>query len=270
MIDVICEMMRFPFAVRALSAGSLIAVCAALIGVVVVLKRISMIGDGLSHVGFAALAIASVCSMAPLLIAIPVVVVASFLLLRLAEGKVLSGDSATAVISVSALSVGVIILSVTTGMTTDVNNYMFGSILSMSKADAIVGTAASLVMTVLFVIFYNRMFAVTFDEDFAKASGVKVESLRMILSVMTAVVVVVGLRIVGAMLISGLLIFPALSAMRIAKSYFGVTLAAAVIGLACFLCGITASFILAIPSGAAVILMNLLVFLVCCGFGKRN
>ncbi len=270
MISMITEMMRFPFAVRALTAGSLIAVCAALIGVVVVLKRISMIGDGLSHVGFAALAIASVCSLAPLAISIPVVVAASFLLLRLADGKVLEGDSATAVISVSALSVGVIFLSVTTGMTADVNNYMFGSILSMSKSDAIVGTVASLVMTVLFVLFYNRMFAVTFDEDFAKASGMKVGRLRIIMSVMTAVVVVIGLRIVGAMLISGLLIFPALSAMRIAKSYFGVTLASAVIGLVCFLCGITASFILAIPSGAAVILVNLLVFIVCCFIGNRN
>ncbi len=270
MIETFMQMMQFPFAVRAFTAGSMIAVCAALIGVVIVLKRISMIGDGLSHVGFAALAIASVCSLAPLVIAIPVVVVAAFLLLRLADGKILSGDSATAVISVSALSIGVLILSVTTGMTTDVNNYMFGSILSMSRTDAIVGMIASLVMTVLFVLFYNRMFAATFDEDFAAATGMKVDRYRMIISVMTAVTVVVGLRIVGAMLISGLLIFPALSAMKIAKSYFRVTVFAAVIGLICFLTGITASFVLAVPSGAAVILMNLLVFLLCSIIGKRN
>ncbi len=269
MFEMLSEMLRFPFVIRALTAGSIIAVCASLIGVVIVLKRISMIGDGLSHVGFAALAVASVCSLAPLAVAIPVVVVAAFVLLRLADGRVLAGDSATAVISVSALATGVLVLSVTTGMTTDVNNYMFGSLLSMSRADAYVGSAASLVMIVLFVLFYNRMFAVTFDEDFAAATGMRVDRYRIVMSVMTAVVVVIGLRIVGAMLISGLLIFPALSAMRIARSYLKVTVCAAVIGLVCFFAGVTVSLLCAIPSGAAVILANLAVFLICCICGRR-
>ncbi len=269
MIGLLSEMLTYPFVIRAFVAGSIIAVCAALIGVVIVLKRISMIGDGLSHVGFAALAIASVCSLAPLYVALPIVVLAAFLLLRLTDSKVLSGDSATAIISVSALSIGVLILSVTTGMTTDVNNYMFGSILSMSGSDAVIGVIVSLVMIAVFVLFYNRMFAVTFDEDFAAAVGMKVDRYRMIMSVMTAAVVVVGLKIVGAMLISGLLIFPALSAMRIADSYLKVTISAAVISLVCFIAGITLSLVFAIPSGATVIICNLIVFLITCIFKKR-
>lgn len=263
MTGLISEMFAFPFMVRALVAGSLIALCASLVGVCLVLKRFSMIGDGLSHVGFSALAIASVCSLAPLAVAIPVVIVAAYLLLRVGDGKLLKGDAAIAIVSVSALAVGVLILSLTTGMTTDVNNYMFGSILSMSGTDALVGAIASVVIIALFVLIYNRMFAVTYDESFFVATGSSADRYRVILSMMTAVVVVIGLKLVGAMLISGLLIFPGVSAMKISKSFKGVTVAAAVISIVCFVLGLTVSFAFAIPSGAAIILANLIVMIVC-------
>lgn len=263
MMELIREMLEFPFMTRAIFAGSLIALCAALVGVCLVLKRFSMIGDGLSHVGFSALAIASVCSLAPLAVAIPVVVVAAYLLLRIGDGKLLKGDAAIAIVSVSALAIGVLILSLTTGMTTDVNNYMFGSILSMSQADAVAGGICSVVIIALFVLIYNRMFAVTFDESFVTATGVSADKFRVALSMMTAVIIVIGLKLVGAMLISGLLIFPGVSAMKIAKSYKGVTVAAGVISVICFVTGLIVSFAFAIPSGASVIIANLLVLCIC-------
>lgn len=262
MSEVINIIIEFPFMTRALVAGSLIALCAALLGVCLVLKRFSMIGDGLSHVGFSALAIASVLGIAPLYLAIPIVVVTAFLLLKLNNGKLLKGDSAIAIVSVSALAIGVIVLSLTTGMTTDVNNYMFGSILSMDKTDALIGSSVSLVIIVLFILCYNKLFAVTFDESFAKATGIATETLKMVLSVMTAVIIVMGLRLVGAMLISGLLIFPALSAMRVAKSFKGVIVTAGVLSVVCFVIGIVGSVILATPCGATIICVNLLCFII--------
>lgn len=263
MIGIISEMFQFPFMIRAVVAGSLIALCAALLGVCLVLKRFSMIGDGLSHVGFSALAIASVLGFAPLAVAIPVVVVTAFLLLRLSNSKRLAGDSAIALVSVSALAIGVIVLSLTTGMTTDVNNYMFGSILSMSAQDAVIGVAVSVLIILLFVIFYHRIFAVTMDESFARATGINADGYKMVLSILTAIVIVMGLRLVGAMLISGLLIFPALSAMRVAKSFKGVTIIAGALSVACFIIGIVVSFLLAMPTGATVICVNLVCFIIC-------
>lgn len=270
MAELFAEMFSFPFMIRALCAGSLIALCASLVGVCLVLKRFSMIGDGLSHVGFSALAVASVCSLAPLAIAIPVVILAAYLLLRLGNGKLLKGDAAIAIVSVSALAIGVMILSLTTGMTTDVNNYMFGSILSMSGVDAAVGIIASVCIIVLFVLIYNRMFAVTYDESFFVACGTSADRYRVILSMMTAVVVVIGLKLVGAMLISGLLIFPGVSAMKVARSFRGVTFAAGIISVVCFVSGMIISFAFAIPSGASVILTNLVVMCICGIVGKTG
>jgi len=268
MNELIFEMFQFPFMIRALVAGSLIALIAALLGVCLVLKRFSMIGDGLSHVGFSALAIASVMGVAPLAVSIPVVIIAAFFLLRISNMGEVKADAAIALVSTSALAIGVIILSLTTGMTTDVNNYMFGSILSMSRADAIVGSVTCIIMLILYIVFYNRMFAVTFDESFASATGIKGERYRAVLSIMTAVVIVIGLRLVGAMLISGLIIFPALSAMRIAKSYKLVTVYSGIIALLSFIIGVVTSFAFALPTGASIIVVNLIIFIIC-GFFRK-
>ena len=186
-MKVILEMLSYPFLVRALVVGVLVSLCASLLGVSLVLKRYSMIGDGLSHVGFGALAIATALNLAPLAVAVPVVVVAAFLLLRLSQNGKLKGDAAIALLSSSALAIGVMTVSMTSGMNTDVNNYMFGSILSLSSADLRLSLILSAAVLALFVLCYPRIFAVTFDETFSRATGVHTQAYNMLLAVLTAV-----------------------------------------------------------------------------------
>ena len=195
------QMFSYEFIQRAFIGGVLVSLCAALLGVSLVLKRYSMIGDGLSHVSFGALSIAVACGFAPIKFAIPVVIVAAFLLLRLAENGKMRSDAAIAMVSASALAIGVIVTSLTTGLSTDVYSYMFGSILAMSESDVYMSIALSVVVIILFVFFYNKIFAVTFDESFAKATGTKADVYNMIIAVLTAITIVVGMRIMGTMLI---------------------------------------------------------------------
>lgn len=168
MLEMLMEMMSYPFMRRAFIAGILVSLCAALLGVSLVLKRYSMIGDGLSHVGFGAMAIATALHVAPLSVAIPVVVLAAFFLLRIKEDTRIKGDSAIAMISTGSLAIGVMVISMTTGMNTDVSNYMFGSILAMSNSDVIMSVILSIIVLALYILFYNKLFAVTFDEKFAQ------------------------------------------------------------------------------------------------------
>lgn len=261
MFDFFGEMLSYPFMQRAILVGVLVSLCAALLGVSLVLKRYSMIGDGLSHVGFGSLAIATVFGWAPLAVTIPVVVAAAFLLLRMSETSRIKGDAAIALISSSALAIGVITVSWSSGMNTDVNNYMFGSILAMSREDVILSVILSVVVLILFFIYYNRIFAVTFDESFAKATGVKAEFYNMLLAFLTAVTIVLGMRMMGALLISSLLIFPALTAMRVCKTFRHVVLCASVLSIVCFLIGMGLSFLISSPAGATVVVVNLVFFL---------
>lgn len=196
------ELFSYSFLVRALIVGSLVALCAALLGVSLVLKRYSMIGDGLSHVGFGALSIAMAMNAAPLAVAIPVVIVAAFLLLRISQNSRLGGDSAIALISSGALAAGVLVTSLTSGLNADVYSYMFGSILAMSEGDVYLSLALAAVVLVLFIVFYNRIFAITFDESFARATGTRVSRYNMLLALLTALTIVIGMRIMGTMLIS--------------------------------------------------------------------
>ncbi len=261
-MQLILEMFSYPFMVRAILVGILIALCAALLGVTLVLKRYSMIGDGLSHVGFGALAIASALNLAPLRVAIPVVVLAAFGLLRLGETSKIKGDAAIALISSGALAIGVTVISMTTGMNTDVYNYLFGSILSMSREDVILTTAAAAVVLGLFAVFYHRIFAVTFDETFARATGTRTGFYNSLIAVLTALVIVIGMRMMGSLLISSLIVFPAMSAMRLCRTYRSVILHAAVISVSCLVVGLTISYLYATPTGASIVLCNLAVFLV--------
>ena len=260
MIDVIREMLSYPFLVRALTVGLLVALCASLLGVSLVLKRFSMIGDGLSHVGFGALAIASVAGIAPLYLAIPVCIAASFLLLRMSESTRIKGDAAIAMLSAGALAVGVMVVSMTTGMNTDVYNYMFGSILSLSAADAALSVVLSGVVLVLFVLFYPRLFAVTFDETFSRATGIPTRAYNAALATLASVTVVLGMRMMGALLISSLIIFPVLTAMRIGKRYLTVTLLSAGVAIAGFLIGMLVSYVYESPSGASIVCVNIVLF----------
>ena len=264
-MTLLLEMFTYPFIVRAFAAGVLLSLCAALLGVPLVLKRYSMIGDGLSHVSFGALSVALACGWAPLPVSIPVVIVAALGLLRMTERSRMGADAAIAVVSASSLAVGVIVTSLTTGMTTDVDSYMFGSILAMTQADVVLSALLFVGVLVLFVLLYHRLFAITFDENFSRATGVKVGLYNTLLSVLTALTIVLGMRMMGAMLISSLVIFPALSAMRVRKSFRGVVVLAGVLSVLGFCAGLTGSYLLSTPVGASVVVVDLLIFLLCCG-----
>ena len=263
-MTLLLEMFTYPFIVRAFAAGVLLSLCAALLGVPLVLKRYSMIGDGLSHVSFGALSVALACGWAPLPVSIPVVIVAALGLLRMTERSRMGADAAIAVVSASSLAVGVIVTSLTTGMTTDVDSYMFGSSLAMTQAVVVLSALLCVGVLVLFVLFYHRLFAITFDENFSRATGVKVGLYNTLLSVLTALTIVLGMRMMGAMLISSLVIFPALTAMRLFKSFRGVILCAAVTSVVCFCVGLTISFGFSTPVGATVVAADLTVFLAAC------
>ena len=268
-MSLLLEMFTYPFIVRAFVVGILVSLCAALLGVPLVLKRSSMIGDGLSHVSFGALSVALACGWAPLPVSIPVVIVAALGLLRMTERSRMGADAAIAVVSASSLAVGVIVTSLTTGMTTDVDSYMFGSILAMDRADVALSAGLSAAVLLLFVLFYHKLFAITFDESFSRATGVRVGLYNTFLSVLTALTIVLGMRMMGAMLISSLVIFPALSAMRVKKSFRGVVILAGILAVACFCAGLTASYLLSTPVGATVVIADLLAFLICCVIGKK-
>ena len=268
-MTLLLEMFTYPFIVRAFAAGVLLSLCAALLGVPLVLKRYSMIGDGLSHVSFGALSVALACGWAPLPVSIPVVIVAALGLLRMTERSRMGADAAIAVVSASSLAVGVIVTSLTTGMTTDVDSYMFGSILAMDRSDVALSAGLSAAVLLLFVLFYHKLFAITFDESFSRATGVRVGLYNTFLSVLTALTIVLGMRMMGAMLISSLVIFPALSAMRVRKSFRGVVILAGILSVTCFCAGLTASYLLSTPVGATVVIADLLAFLVCSMVGKK-
>ena len=259
-MNVLSEMLSYPFMVRALFGGMLVSLCASLLGVSLVLKRYSMIGDGLSHVSFGALSIALAMGWSPLKVSIPVVVLAAFFLLRITENSRIKSDAAIAMISASSLAIGLIVTSLTTGMTTDVSSYMFGSILAMTKEDVVLSAVLCIIVLGLFVLCYNQVFAVTFDENFAKATGVNVGAYNMLISVLTAVTIVLGMRMMGAMLISSLVIFPCLTSMRVFKSFTSVVISSGILSLVCFLLGMMASYQFSTPAGASVVVVNLIAF----------
>lgn len=267
-MEFLTQIFSYPFAVRAIAVGLLLSVSAALLGVNLVLKRFSMLGDGLSHVSFGAAAVGLACGVAPLKFSIPIVIAAAFLLLRLKQSSKINGDAATAIISSSALAIGITVATLTTGMNTDISNYMFGSILALGKGEVAVASVCCVITILLYIVFYKKIFAVTFDEDFAGVTGVKVKLYNGINAILTAVTVVVGMRIMGALLISSIITFPALSSMRICKHYRCTVIAAAVISTAAFLAGILLSFTFDVPAGASVVLTNLAAFLLLSLVGK--
>ena len=268
MIDLLMEMFSLKVMVRAGVAGLMVSLCAAVLGVCLVLKRYSMIGDGLSHVGFGTLAIASALGLSPMAVTLPVVVVSAFLLLRLSGRGRLKGDSLIAMISTGALAVGVIAISLSDGTTSDIKSYLFGSILTTTKRDMWLSVVLAVIVLSLFAVFYRKIFAVTFDETFARATGEKVERYNMLLAFLTALTIVLGMRVMGSMLISSLIVFPALSAMRVCKSYKNVMICALIVSVVCFFTGLCASYVLEIPTGASVVVSNIIAFLIFYTIGK--
>ena len=245
MLSELLQMLSYPFVINALIVGCLVSLCASLLGTSLVLKRYSMIGDGLAHVAFAALALAKALDLAPLSLAIPACIVAAFLLLQMCSG---------------ALAVGVAAVSLSTGMNVDVCNYMFGSILAMSRSDVILSAALSCAVLLLYVLFYNRIFAVTFDETFAQAAGIHTGRYNMIIALLTSVTVVLGMRMMGTLLISSLIVFPSLTAMRICRRFRSTVLLSAAISVGCFFTGMFLSYLYSIPTGSCIVIVNMALF----------
>lgn len=268
MINYILSFFKYDFVVNALIIGVLISLCAALLGVSLVLKRYSMIGDGLSHIGFGASAVALAAGVAPLYVSISVVIIAAFLLLRLNNSGKIKGDAATALVSSSALAIGYTAVKLSGGGNIDINGYMFGSIYTVNKTDMIVTVCLSAVILVLYVIFYNKLFSVTFDEDFASATGVKTARYNTLLACLTAVMVVIGMRMMGALLISALIIFPVITASRVCKSYKSVILTAAAVSVIGFLLGLLLSLILNTSPGSSVVIVDLIVLVIFAVLGR--
>lgn len=257
MASMISEMLSYPFLVRAFIVGSLVALCCALLGVSLVLKGFSMIGDGLSHVSFGAMTVAMALNVTPLPFALPIVVFAAFYLLKVQNNSKIKGDSAIALISSSALAIGLMAASLTTGLNSDVYSYMFGSILSMQKSDVILSVSLSVLVLFLFVFCYHKIFAITFDESFAKASGIPVFGFNMLLAFLSAVTIVLGMRMMGAMLISSLILFPCLISRQLFQNFLGVTICSGVLSFISFTIGMILSYQFDAPVSASIVLVNL-------------
>lgn len=262
-IKMLADIFTHTFLLRAVIVGLLTALCAALLGISLVLKRYSMIGDGLSHVGFGTVAIAAVMNLNPLVFSLPIVVLSAFLLLRISENSKLKGDAAIAFISSGSLAVGVTVISVVKGVNIDIGSFMFGSIFSVTKNDMIICIILAVTVLLIYLLYYNPLFAVTFDENFSRATGLKVERFNMLLAALTAVMVVLGMRMMGALLISSLLIFPPLTAMRVCKNFKSVTVFSAAVSLISFIIGFCASYLYGTPAGGSIVIVNIIAFGLC-------
>ena len=274
MLNMLEQYLAIPFVQRALIVGVLIALCSSLFGVTLVLKRFSFIGDGLSHVAFGAMAIAGVLHLTDnMLLVLPVTVVSAVLLLRTGQHTKIKGDAAIAMISVGALAVGYMLLSVfssSANLAGDVCTTLFGSmsILTLTTAEVWLCAGLSVAVVVIFLLMYNRIFAVTFDEDFARASGTRAEACNLLVAVVIAVIIVLAMNLVGSLLISALVIFPAMSAMRVCRSFKSVTVCSAVLSVVCALLGILISILGSTPVGSTIVTVDILAFLVFALAGK--
>ena len=269
MIDKLGMYLAFPFVRYALIVGVLIALCSSLLGVTLVLKRFSFIGDGLSHVAFGAMTVAAVLNLTnEMLLVLPLTVLSAVLLLRTGRNAKIRGDAAIAMISVSALAFGYLIMNVfstSSNLSGDVCSTLFGStsILTLTAKEVWLCAVLSVLVVVIFVLFYNKIFAVTFDEDFAKATGTKAETYNLLIAVVVAVIIVLAMNLVGSLLISALVIFPALSAMRLFRSFRSVTVCAAVLSVFCALSGIVVSILAGPPVGSTLVAVDAAAFAVC-------
>nr|WP_296961387.1 metal ABC transporter permease [uncultured Mediterraneibacter sp.] len=265
---------QYPFVRYAMIVGILISLCSSLLGVTLVLKRFSFIGDGLSHVAFGAMAVAAVLNITHnMLFILLVTVICAILLLRTGQNTKIKGDAAIAMISVGALAIGYLLMNIfATGpnLSGDVCSTLFGStsILTLKLEDVQLCVVLSIVVIVLFILFYNKIFCVTFDETFAKATGIKADRYNLLIAVITAVIIVLAMNLVGSLLISALVIFPALSAMRIFKTFLSVTVCSVILSVFCAVTGMLLSILAGTPVGSTIVAMDIVAFLVCCMIGK--
>lgn len=253
----IVEILSYPFVIRAFVVGILVSLCASMLGVVLVLKRYSLIGHGLSEVGFAALSVAMAFDLPPLYVATPLVIAASFVIMSVSQSRRINGDVAIGIASSGALAAGVLVTSATRGFNMDVYNYMFGSVLATTAGDVVLSAALAFLVTGLFALFYNRLFLVVYDEDYARSLGIDVTAYQFLISFMTALTVVLGMRLMGTLLISSLILMPTVTARRFAESFRGLIAISALVSVLCFCTGLALSIAANLPTGASVVAANL-------------
>lgn len=274
MISQILFYLEYPFVRYALIVGVLIALCSSLLGVTLVLKRYSFIGDGLSHVAFGAMAVATIFNLSDdMILVMPVTILAAILLLRSGQNAKLKGDAAIAMLSVGSLAIGYLILnlfSTSANITGDVCSTLFGStsILTLTKEEVGLCVVLSIAVIGIFILFYNKIFAVTFDENFAKATGIRTDRYNLLIAVVIAVIIVLGMNLVGSLLISALVIFPAISAMRIIQNFKGVVIGSAIISVCCAFVGMVISVLCSTPVGSTIVAADMVVFLICSVLGR--
>jgi len=273
-MDKLFQYLEYPFVRYALIVGVLVALCSSLLGVTLVLKRFSFIGDGLSHVAFGAMAIASVINVTEeMYIVLPITVICAIILLKTGTNTKIKGDASIAMISVGALAFGYLLMNVfgtSTNLSGDVCTTLFGStsILTLLPGEVILCVVLSTIVVILFIVFYNKFFAVTFDDNFAKACGTRASAYNLLIAVIIAVIIVLAMNLVGSLLISALVIFPALSAMRVFKSFKQVTISSAVISVVCAVLGMVVSIIAGTPVGSTIVAADVLAFVICSIVGK--
>lgn len=261
-MEQIINILNYTFVQRALICGIAISLCAAMIGVVLVLKNYSMIGHGLGEVGFASISLAVALGLPPLYISIPIVMISAIIIMIISQKRGESGDITIALVSTGALATGIIITSISTGFNIDVANYMFGSILSMTKSDVIISILLSIAVILIYMFFYNRLFMITYDEKFAKARGINVMFYQFLISFLTALIVVLGMRMMGTLLISSLIVFPAVIAKGLTNSFKQLICVSCIISTICFVLGMFISFFLNLPTGASIAGLYILLLII--------
>lgn len=259
---VLVESLQYDFIIRAIVVGSLIALSSAFLGIFLVLQRQSMIGDGLAHVSFATIAIALFFNQSPLLVSIPLVIMASFLIIKLDEKAGINGDAAIGLISAFAVALGVLISSVSQGFNIDLFSYLFGSILVISKIDVILSIILSIIVIVLVILNYNSLFAMTYDQEFATVIGLDTKRMKYLVSVLTSITVVLGIRVVGTMLISSMIIFPTVTALLVSKGFKETILMSTIVSVTSVILGIFISYIFNLPTGAMIVMINAVIFVI--------
>ena len=259
-LNLILEAVQYGFILRAILVGSLIAISSSFLGIFLVLKKQSMIGDGLAHVSFATIAIALLLDKSPLVVSIPLVILSSFLILKLNEKADLNGDAAIGLISSFAVALGVLISSVAKGFNVDLFSYLFGSILVISKLDVVLSIILSILVIVLILVFYNSLFAITYDEEFAKVIGLNSKGMNYLISVLTSITVVLGIRVVGTMLISSMIIFPTVTALQVSKGFKDTIFLSSIISVISVILGTFISYIMNFPTGATIVIINSVFF----------
>lgn len=269
-ISLIAEAVQYDFILKALLVGSLIAVCCSFLGIFLVLKKYSLIGDGLAHVSFATIAIALLLAASPLLVSMPLVILSSFVILKLNEKADLHGDAAIGLVSSFAVASGVLISSLAQGFNVDLFSYLFGSILVIGNLEVLLSVILSVVVIMTIIFFYNNLFAITYDEEFARVIGLNTRAMNYLISILTSITIVLGIRVVGTMLISSMIIFPTVTALQVAKSFKSTILISTAVSVSCVISGVFLSFLFNLPTGATIVMLNALCFAVFFGVKKLH